>query len=161
ASPLLTPNAPHPAAKNLKGGKQTMISRGGSARGGRASQWRLGRKRASGLLSALAAGLMALCTAMPALAHYGDDDNTGEDMAVTGELTVIQVDKFDEHRSEVLYKLQDKNTHKNHELHFKGEAPADLRSGSLVTVHGKGKDGKIDVSDNGVQVLAQAEASVS
>src|SRR5438552_7503478 len=98
--------------------------------------------------------------AIPAFAHEGDTNE--EPMIVTGDLTVLQVDDFANHRAQMIYLLQDSTMGKTFYLHF-DKNPAHLQTGMKVTVHGKGKGTDVTVAANGpsVETLSVAQATVS
>jgi len=88
----------------------------------------------------------------------------GPPVEVTGELTVIISDDFENHRSEKRYMLEDKRNNRRFELKFEGEPPANLRSGSKIKVHGNQKDKEIYLAvggDGSIEILAAAATMVT
>ncbi len=76
---------------------------------------------------------------------WGDSPKTlpsdeGTDAIITGELTVLVIDDFDNRHAEVLYHLKEIKSGKVFNLHFKNEPPGKLRTGAIITVRGKKKD---------------------
>ncbi|HLG18425.1 MAG TPA: Ig-like domain-containing protein [Bdellovibrionota bacterium] len=65
----------------------------------------------------------------------------GEDFSrITGRLEILQVDNFDNPVEERMYLLEDSVSHKTFELHFPGEPPAGLSTGSMISVQGAVED---------------------
>lgn len=64
----------------------------------------------------------------------------GEEVEVTGELTVLFIDDFEQKSAKILYQLKDAKSGKVFNLHFSGEPPKKLRTGSGITVRGRAKD---------------------
>ncbi|HLG18365.1 MAG TPA: Ig-like domain-containing protein, partial [Bdellovibrionota bacterium] len=55
---------------------------------------------------------------------------------ITGRLEIIQVDNFDNPIEEKIYLLEDSVSHQTFELYFAGEPPANLSTGSTISVQG-------------------------
>ena len=84
----------------------------------------------------------------------------GAKVEVTGELTVLVIDDFKGKSSKVVYKLKDQQSGKVYKLHFRGEPPGRLRTGSVVTVKGKAKGQHIYIAaDSGVMQLQEVVPS--
>ncbi len=113
------------------------------------------------VLFLLATFALTHSAAPPAFAH--DDGDTTVPMIVTGDLTVLQADDFVNHRSEMIYLLQDSTLGKTFYLRFDQTAPDHLQTGSRVTVRGMGKGNEIAVAarGQGVETLSVAQATVS
>jgi hypothetical protein len=97
----------------------------------------------------LAALICAVVLAPPTLAQVGDPSaNRNQDFAagwqngmplkLAGELTVLFSDDFANHRAERLYFINDRQTRRSFQLQFNREPTVDLRTGSVVTVSGRG-----------------------
>ncbi|HLG18424.1 MAG TPA: hypothetical protein VI895_01245 [Bdellovibrionota bacterium] len=56
---------------------------------------------------------------------------------ITGRLEILQVDNFENPVDEKMYLLEDSVSHKIFQLHFPGEPPAGLSTGSTISVQGK------------------------
>ncbi|HYV27494.1 MAG TPA: hypothetical protein VFA77_08180 [Candidatus Eisenbacteria bacterium] len=94
---------------------------------------------------------------------FADHDGDPEPMIVTGDLTVMQVDDFENHQSEIKYLLQDSTMGKTFYLHFDKMPAVKLVTGMKVKVHGVGKGNQLTVAANGnnVETLSVAAATVS
>jgi len=105
--------------------------------------------------------LINLAGFTPAFAHEGDPDEVP--MTVLGDLTVLQVDDFANHRSEIKYLLQDSIMGKTFYLRFDKMPAVKLQTGMKVRVHGVGKGNQITVAANGnnVETLSVAAASLT
>jgi hypothetical protein len=100
-------------------------------------------------------------TTAPAFADH--DGDTTVPMIVTGEVTVLQVDDFVNHRSQMIYLLQDNTVGKTFYLRFDKTPPANLQTGAKVTVQGVGRGNELVVAanNNSVQTISVAAATVS
>ena len=82
----------------------------------------------------------------------------GTPVNMMGELTVLQACDFEHGHSELIHMLKDSKTGKTTRLHFNHGAPAQLRSGAIVRVHGEMVNEEIVVSGNSsanVETLAE------
>lgn len=68
---------------------------------------------------------------------------TGTPVSVTGELTVLYADDFDNHRAELVHRIRDEQTGRSFWLRFEGGAPGGLRSGARITVRGRAHESEI------------------
>jgi hypothetical protein len=89
----------------------------------------------------------------------------GTDVIVTGELTVLFIDDFDNRTAKVIYHLKEIGSGKVFNLHFKDEPPGKLRTGAIVTVRGKAKDRDIylmaDTGGTQVEQLVSSAPAVA
>jgi hypothetical protein len=83
----------------------------------------------------------------------GSTPNNGTAMQAAGTLDVIVLDDFAKHRSDVHYKLHDRNSKKDFNLKFQdGTAPKDLRTGMNIRVKGKQSGTDILLKRSDVQI---------
>lgn len=104
---------------------------------------------------------MALVTALVAVgivrtAHAGKVDETP--VTVTGVLSVMYADDFENKRSELSYVVKDAATKEHFTLRFKNKEPKNLKTGMTVTAKGKarGKELFLDSDANGGESIAVA-----
>mgnify|MGYP001820565351 CR=1 FL=1 len=71
-------------------------------------------------------------------------------ISVTGELTVLYMDDFENKRAELQYFIEDKQANRRFRLQFDGTPPGHLRTGETITVRGKAKGKAIYLAANGV-----------
>ena len=69
--------------------------------------------------------------------------DAGTPVTMTGEVVVMQVDDFQNHRSELIHMIRDARTGKQYRLNFEREAPNGLRSGMRVAVRGRATESEI------------------
>ena len=62
---------------------------------------------------------------------------------ITGELTVLYADDFDNKRAELQYFIEEKQSKKRYRLQFDGTPPGHLRSGATVKVRGKASHNEV------------------
>jgi Gametolysin peptidase M11/NPCBM-associated, NEW3 domain of alpha-galactosidase len=67
----------------------------------------------------------------------------GTPVTVTGELTVMYADDFENKRSELIHTIVDERTGKSLRIRFEGEPPRDLRSGARVRIRGHASDSEL------------------
>ena len=85
---------------------------------------------------------------------------------ITGELTVLYADDFENKRAELQYFIEDKQSKKRFRLQFDGTPPGHLRTGKTITVRGKAKGKEVYLAADGVdssssQTFAPAIATVT
>jgi uncharacterized repeat protein (TIGR01451 family) len=68
---------------------------------------------------------------------FANDDQTNEQITVTGVLTIIHGDDFANKRSRNFYHLKNQETGATFNLRFQKKVPPGLRSGSIVKVRGR------------------------
>lgn len=86
--------------------------------------------------TALLTGLITLLLAGRSHAVPAEE---GTPVSITGELTVLYMDDFENKRAELQYFIKEKQSKKQYRLQFDGTPPGHLRSGATVKVHGKSK----------------------
>ncbi len=67
-------------------------------------------------------------------------------ITVTGELSILYNDDFENQKSELSYVVKDVATRKNYKLNFKNKAPKNLKTGMIVSVKGKAKGQDLTIS---------------
>jgi len=99
----------------------------------------------------------------PAAGDVNESD--GDDISVTGELTILYMDDFDNNLAELQYFIKDKQSKKQYKLNFKDTPPGHLRTGSEFKVRGKAKGKEIFLAADGAEptgnTTVTAAASVS
>jgi hypothetical protein len=85
---------------------------------------------------------------------------------ITGELTVLYMDDFENKRAELQYFIEDKQSKRRYRLQFDGTPPGHLRSGATVKVRGKAKGREIilaadGTSEQGVEIISPAAVIVA
>ena len=102
-----------------------------------------------------------LCQGLPA---WGAEDGT--DITVTGEVTVLYADDFDNKKSELIYRLSDIHGDRTFNLlHVPDKVKEKLKTGSVIKVKGKARGKEIylpaDGTGSGVETVMPAAAAVS
>jgi len=82
----------------------------------------------------------------------------GEAISVTGELTVLYMDDFDNKRAELQYFIEGKQSKKKYKLQFKDTPPGHLRTGTEVQIRGKAKGKEIVLAADGVDSSSSSAA---
>ncbi|MGI9286881.1 MAG: hypothetical protein ACR2P1_15955, partial [Pseudomonadales bacterium] len=70
---------------------------------------------------------------------------------ITGELTVLYADDFENKRADLQYFIEDKQNKKRFRLHFDGTPPGHLRTGKTITVRGKAKGKMVYLAADGAE----------
>ncbi len=101
-----------------------------------------------------------LCQALPAL---GAQDGT--DTTVTGEVTVLYADDFENKRSELIYRLREMHGDRTFNLHVPEKAKKKLKTGTVIKVRGKAKGRELYLPADGaaqqVETVLPAAAAIS
>lgn len=103
----------------------------------------------AGLRRFLGMALVSLCfsAGFSAAAHADEGDDAP--VTVTGELTVLYSDDFENHRAELSYVIKEAATKEHFTLRFKNREPKNLKTGMIVTVKGKAKGKEISLDPDG------------
>jgi hypothetical protein len=101
-----------------------------------------------------------LCQALPVLAA-----DRGTDTTVTGEVTVLYADDFENKRSELIYRLREIHGDRTFNLHVPEKVKGKLTTGTVVKIHGQAKGRDLYLPADGaaqqVETLTVAAAAVS
>lgn len=87
--------------------------------------------------------LASLCFSSGFSAATYADEGDEAPVTVTGELTVLYSDDFENHRAELSYVVKDAATNEHFTLRFKSRGPKNLKTGMIVTAKGKSKGKEI------------------
>ncbi len=101
-----------------------------------------------------------LCQTLPALAADGGTDTT-----VTGEVTVLYADDFENKRSELIYRLREIHSDRTFNLHLPDKVKEKLQTGAVIKIRGRASGGEFYLPADGtvqpVQTGLSAAAAVS
>lgn len=95
--------------------------------------------------------LTGLITLLPAGRSNAAPAGEGTPVSITGELTVLYMDDFENKRAELQYFIEDKQSKKRFRLRFDHTPSGHLRTGSTVTVRGKAKGKEVFLAADGVE----------
>ena len=91
---------------------------------------------------------------------FADPSSRAIPISATGELTILQVDDFDNKISKTLYRLRDLRTNKTYKLKFRGKPPEQFRTGEIVAVRGKA-EGRVLLVTGMAAVQLESEGLVT
>ena len=110
--------------------------------------------------------LIGFITLLLAGHSYAAPAEEGTPVSITGELTVLYMDDFENKRAELQYFIKDKQSKKQYRLQFDGTPPGHLRSGATVKVRGKARGRGIILAADGegeqsIEIISPAAVAVT
>lgn len=97
---------------------------------------------------------VALLTSLIALSLAGRTSanplEEGVPVSITGELTILYMDDFENKRAELQYFIEDKQSKKRYRLQFKDTPSGHLRTGMTLTARGKAKGKELLLAADGI-----------